>query len=348
MSVDALPRDTWRRLIWPLAGLLLLAWALVHLWKLAVVVVLAVTVAGAILPVAEWAEARRIPRVVSVLVLYAILVGVVVGLGFALAPVLQDQAKEFWTQLPRYMETLEGWVTRLREWGESRQFNPQPPAPGQLGTILQGLLRRTLETTAGILGAILGGFLVFFLAAYFVVDARRIGEGLLVLVPRERRYRVAAMARPVLDRMGGYVRGQVAVAAGVSLFLSVGLALLGVRFGLLIGITAGALNLVPFIGSWIAAGLALLVAANQSLSLALWTAVLFWIEQIVEGKVLIPFLLGRQVNLHPIAVLLALLAGAQIAGLVGALVAIPLVAGAAEALRQLAKENSTDPGASPS
>lgn len=344
--MDALPSDIWRRFVWPLVGLLLLAWALVHLWKLAIVAILAVTVAGAILPVAEWGEVRRIPRVVSVLVLYALLAGVVAGLGFALAPILRDQAKEFWAQLPGYVDTLEGWVTRLREWGERRQLTPQPPSPDQFAGILQGLLRRTLETTAGILGAVLGGFLVFFLAAYFVIDARRIGEGLLTLVPRERRERLAAMARPVLDRMGGYVRGQVAVAVGVSLFLSVGLTLLGVRFSLLIGITAGALNLVPFFGSWIAAGLALLVASNQSLSLALWTALLFWIEQIVEGKLLVPFLLGRQVNLHPIAVLLALLAGAQFAGLVGALVAIPLAAGAGEVLRQLAKENPTDPGAS--
>lgn len=259
--------------------------------------------------------------------------------GWLIFPVLAAQASEFWRHVPEYLGRIQGVIEAIRGWAGARGLPQDAPSPGAGGTMLQALVRRTLEVTAGVLGAAFGGLVVLFLAAYIVIDARRRGEGLLVLLPADHRDRVAAMGRPVLDRMGGYVRGQMAVAVCVSIILSVGLGLLGVQFGLFIGMLAGALHLIPFVGTWIAAGVALLVAVNQSLPLALWTALLFWAEQLVEGKLLVPLLLGRNVGLHPLAVLLALLAGAKLAGLVGALAAIPIVAGGAEILRRPTSPN---------
>ena len=95
------------------------------------------------------------------------------------------------------------------------------------------------------------------------------------------------------------------------------------------------LNVVPFVGSFVAAGLGILSALNESLTLALATAGLFWGTNLLEGKFLAPHFVGRATGLHPLAVLLALFAGVHLGGLIGALVSVPLVAGAWELVRHL-------------
>jgi predicted PurR-regulated permease PerM len=154
-------------------------------------------------------------------------------------------------------------------------------------------------------------------------------------VPPVYRPRAAALAEPVLERIGGYVRGQLLSSLCVGAVLAIGLALLGVRYALLIGALAAVLNVVPFVGSLVAAVLGVLAALNESLGLAAATAGLFWGTNVLEGKLLAPHFVGRATGLHPLAVLLALFVGAHIAGLIGALVAVPFLAAAWEITRTL-------------
>ena len=103
----------------------------------------------------------------------------------------------------------------------------------------------------------------------------------------------------------------------------------------MIGALASVLNVVPFVGSVVAAGLGIMSALNESLVLALATAGLFWATSLLEGKFLAPHFVGRATGLHPLAVLLALFAGLHMGGLVGGLVAVPLLAGFWEIVRRL-------------
>lgn len=104
---------------------------------------------------------------------------------------------------------------------------------------------------------------------------------------------------------------------------------------MLIGALAAALNIVPFVGSIAAAVFGVLVALNTSATLALWAIAVFLLANLLEGKVLLPFILGRTVGLPPVVVFLSLFFGLHLAGLVGALVAIPFAACAAEIVQQL-------------
>jgi predicted PurR-regulated permease PerM len=139
----------------------------------------------------------------------------------------------------------------------------------------------------------------------------------------------------VLDRIGGYVRGQLVSSVFVGALIAILLALLGVRYSLLIGALAAVFNVVPFVGATLAAVLAVLAALNESVTLAALTLAAMVGAQTVEGKLLAPHFVGRATGLHPLAVLLALLAGAHLAGLIGALVAVPLLAGLWEIVRTL-------------
>ncbi|MBS1996668.1 MAG: AI-2E family transporter [Cyanobacteria bacterium SZAS LIN-2] len=108
-------------------------------------------------------------------------------------------------------------------------------------------------------------------------------------------------------------------------FFMIGLSLLHVNYALTLGAVAGLLNIVPYIGSFAAALFSILVAFNQDPWLGLFVVVLFAAEQWVESNFIVPILLGRQVELHPLAVLIAMVVGATLAGIAGAIVAIPIV-----------------------
>jgi predicted PurR-regulated permease PerM len=254
-------------------------------------------------------------------------------LGRFLVPVLIEQGTRFTQQLPAILGTLKGWLGVLSRIGADWAI-PFPNAES-LDSIGPALIQNTLRATAGVVGGVLGLLLILFLAAYIVVDAERISRGLLALVPPGPRPSVLALAEAVLQRMGGYVRGQIVASGCVGLILALGLWLLGVPYALLISGLAAILNVVPFLGATLASVLGILVALNLSLPLAMWTALLFWGTNVVEGKLLVPQLVGRATGLHPLAVMLGLLAGVKLGGLVGALVAVPLLAGGWEVLKTL-------------
>lgn len=313
-------------------------WVLVQTWQLWLLLLTALILAAAILPAARWGDRYRIPRLATVAGVYLGAALVLAVLGRFLVPALVDQAAQFGRQLPTYVENVKVWAGHVIAWGEQWDL-PMPSLPGGSGEGLSGvgkiLLENTLRATAGVIGAVVGFFLILVLAAYLVLDAEHIGHSLSALLPPAHRPRAAALAPPVLTVMGGYVRGQVIVCLCVGTVIAVGLALLGVPYSLLIGGLAAALNVVPFLGSPVAAVLGILAAFNVSGTLALWTALLFWGTNFLEAKLLIPYFIGRATGLHPLAVLLGILVGANLAGLVGALVAIPLLAGAWEVLRAL-------------
>jgi predicted PurR-regulated permease PerM len=144
-----------------------------------------------------------------------------------------------------------------------------------------------------------------------------------------------ALAPSVLNRIGGYVRGQVVSSFFVGVLIAIVLTIIGVKYALLIGALAAVLNVVPFVGATVAAVLAVLSGLNDGLVKASLALVVMVGCQTVEGKLLAPYFVGRATGLHALAVLVALLAGFHLGGVIGGLVAVPFMAGAWEVLRVL-------------
>jgi predicted PurR-regulated permease PerM len=321
----------------------LAVWVVVHTWQLWLLLLTALIIASAILPAARWGDRRRIPRMVMVVAVYLGAALILAGLGVFLVPALVEEAGQFGRQLPALFENVQALGGRLVDFGA--RWNIQPPAsPADAAKGLQGLaqllLQNTLAATAGVVGAVVGFFLVLILAAYLVLDAEHIGGALGRLLPARHRAPAAAVAERVVAVMGAYVRGQIVVSLCVGAIIAVGLAVLGVPYALLIGGVAAAINMVPFLGGPVSALLGILSAFNVSPMLAVWTVVLFASASLVESKLLVPFFIARATGLHPVAVLLAVLVGAKLAGFIGALVAVPLLAGGWEIVRGFAPQGA--------
>ena len=334
------------RLPWPLVFQVLAVaagvWLVVRTWQLWLLAFTALIVAASILPAARFGERYRVPRGITVLGVYLLVAAVLSLMGRLLWPALSQQWAQFVEQLPRLVDNVRGWLGSLDLWiGRWGGSLPQPKA-GDVQGLTSTVLANTFAVTAGAVGAVFGLIAILVIAAYIVIDAEHLGAGLLSLVPRAHRTAVAALAEPVLDRIGGYIRGQILSSLCVGAVLAIGLALLGVRYPLLIGALAAVLNVVPFVGSLIAAILGILSALNESFGLALGTAGLFVGTNLLEGKFLAPHFVGRATGLHPLPVLIVLLAGFHLAGLIGALVSVPLAAAVWEIVRRVyvARQNA--------
>ncbi len=327
------------RLPWPLVfqvlGVALAVWLVIATWQVWLLVFTALIVAAAILPAARLGERYRVPRGVTVVGVYVAVAGLLALVGRLLWPALSQQWRQFADQLPQLVANVRGWLGNLDEllsrWGTSV---PTPNA-GSMQDALGALVAQSLRATAGVVGAVVGLAVILVVAAYFVMEAEALGRGVAALLPRNYRATARDLAEPVLERIGGYVRGQVLVAICVGIILATGLSLLGVRYALLIGAIATVLNVVPWVGSFIAFVVAVAVALNDSVGKAGGTVVLFAASNLVEGKLLVPYLVGRATGLHPVIVLVGLLAGAHLAGLIGALVSIPFMAAVWEIVRTL-------------
>jgi predicted PurR-regulated permease PerM len=313
-------------------------WLVIVTWPIWLLVFTALVIAAAILPAAHIGERWRVPRGLVVLIVYAAVAGVFTLMGRLVWPALSTQWRQFMEQLPKLIENVRGWLGIvdywLGQWGASLPAPKADQVEGLAG-IAGILLGNAMRITTGAVGAVLETLAVLVVAAYLVIDAREIGRTLLGLLPREYRPTAARLAPAVLDRIGGYVRGQLVSSFFVGVLIAVALSLLGVQYALLIGALAAVLNIVPFVGATIATVLAILSALNDGVVRAAITVPVMVACQTVEGKLFAPYFVGRATGLHALAVLVALLAGFQLGGLVGGLVAVPFLAGTWEVVRQL-------------
>ena len=310
-------------------------WLFVATWQVWILGFVALIIAAAILPAARAGERWHVPRGLVVLGVYVVAAGVFSLMGRLLWPALSEQWGQFMDQLPRLVANVRGWLGIVDYWlGQWGASLPAPKADKVEG-IAGILLGNAMRLTTGVVGAVFELLAVLVIAAYLVIDTREIGHTLLALLPREHRATATRLAPAVLNRIGGYVRGQIVSSFFVGVLIAVALALLGVKYALLIGALAAVLNVVPFVGATIATVLATLSALNDGVVRAGITLPVMVLCQSIEGKLLAPYFVGRATGLHALAVLVALLAGFQLGGLVGGLVAVPFLAGAWEVVRTL-------------
>ncbi|MDY6782683.1 MAG: AI-2E family transporter [Cyanobacteriota bacterium] len=323
-------------------ALALLLW---QLQSLLVVLAIAVVLAATLAPVVATGEQIGLPRWLAVLLVYLGLLGSLTGLGLLIGPTVFSQIQRLAGRLPVYLEVLqslaENWLmgTGLTEPSAVEQIERILDVQGLAAWALrssQQLIVRSYGVTRSFLGGTLSLVLAVLLSAYMLAGSEQLIESITRLFPHPWDERLAAQVKPVSDRMGGYIQGRVLVSGILAIATSIGLSFLGLsEFALGLGAIAGITNLIPFFGPVLGAIPALIVATAQGGWTFLWVVLLFALVQNVETYVLDPLLVGNTVRVLPLYQLLAVLGGAQVLGIIGALIAPPWVAGASVLLNNL-------------
>ena len=287
-------------------------------------------------PLADRLEALKCPRgVAAAVILGAFFVGVVAVL-VVLAPVLHAQVAGFVARVPAYVESLQALVKPIiaqfkAQLTEAQIERLREAAGGYAGDVvgwLGGLVGDLFSGGAAVLN-VLSLIVIMPVVAFFLLrDWDRIIAALDALLPRGAAETVREQFREIDTRLSGFVRGQAIVCLTLGAWYAVGLSLVGLDFGLLVGIGAGLISFIPYFGTAVGLGVGLGLALAQFaewLPIALVAAV-FVGGQTLEGFVLTPNLVGERVGLHPVWVLFALMAGGGLMGFTGVVLAVPAAA----------------------
>lgn len=295
-------------------------------------------------PLLTWLERRRIRRGVGILFVLLLLLGFL-ALASTLLVAVVSQFAQLIQQLPELVQrvnqslsSLSGFLERYRGSPFVGDLQSQITNFTQNGaeTLQRNLLpfvQRLLSPTGPLVGGLstaagwLGNFvLILILSIYMMAGFEKVGLTLLRAFPRRWQPMVLELANNVETAVGGYLRGQILIAAAVGTMVGVGLAIVGVPQAAAIGFLAGIFNIVPYLGVIIAITPALLLALPLGWLKVVLVIVVFVIANQIEGNFLSPYILGRTTDLHPITVILSILIGLGLFGIVGALVAVPLAA----------------------
>jgi len=319
--------------------LLLLVIVLWQLRSLVLLVLISVVLASAIAPIVDWAEQWRIPRWVTVLLVYLTLIAGFTGAGLLIGPTIFEQIQRLIRQVPVSLRSVlavaENWVlsqSDTRPELVNQLFNQVLDVQGLTSWAIrstQQLLVRSFTLTTGLVGGVFSIVLSVFISGYMLSDSRTLVRSLVRLLPQPWDERMAAQVAPISNRIGSYVRGRVLVSAILGVAITTTLGFIGLSdYALGLGAIAGVTNLIPFIGPILGAIPALVVAASQGWWTLLWVFIFFAIVQNIETYVLDPLLVGSSVGIHPLYQLLAVLGGTQVLGIIGAIIVPPWVAGA--------------------
>lgn len=288
-------------------------------------------------PVADRLQRIGMSRLwATITILFVFVILLVIGLVIVI-PVLASQLAEFIGRLPDYLSRLQGLITSIDpEWlTETIGVNPQSLREGLNSLLTQSAgfltsLFQSIWNSGRTLIDIAALFVITpVVAFYMLLDWDRMVATVDGWIPRDNLGTVRQIFLDIDRSVAGFVRGQGTMCLVLAIFYAVGLTLLGVNFGLLIGLVTGLISFIPYVGSLVGLVLSVGVALVQFWPEWHWVAavaVFFFIGQFLEGNVLQPNLVGKSVGLHPVWLMFALFAFGLLFGFVGLLVAVPAAA----------------------
>jgi predicted PurR-regulated permease PerM len=337
------PVSTQAKMFWGVSFVVVLVGLLWLVWPVFTMIVASAALAYLLDPIVDRFEARGWSRSLGIGVLLLVGLAGLVVVSFVIVPTVVEQFAVLSHNISDYLSRVDAQVAPAATWIEAKLGVHVPIDPLEIKATLPDLLQKVSpDARASIQGYITGAFSsgiglllkVFNLAllpifTFFLLrDWDRIVASVDELVPPRYRETVRGIAREVDLRLGGFVQGQITVALTLAVLYSVGLRLVGIDMPYFVGITAGLLFVVPYLGTVI--GIVLSVALSILKfgfdGHLLGVAAAFAIPQAFESWFLTPRIMGDKVGLHPMVIMVALLVGGNLMGVWGMLVAIPVTA----------------------
>ena len=305
---------------------ILLLYALRHVL---LIVFVSVLFAAALSGPSEWLHDRlRLPRGLAAVLIYVVSFGVLVGVGWLVVPPLLGQVAEFADRAPEYADRYDGI---RKAYGELRNdYSALPPFDDQMSRLGNAILDRAGERAAALPASLFSLFLdllsVFVISLLLVTNRMRIRRFTLSLIGPDHRERVATVLDRSWARIGVYLRAKVIVMAIVGTLTYVALLAIGVPFAVPLAIIVAFGELIPRAGPWLARIPLLSIAALEGPRTFLLTLGASILIENLKGYLISPVVEGDQLDIHPLAVFVAVLVGATLAGPAGAFVAVPAAA----------------------
>lgn len=280
-------------------------------------------------PIIEKLHDFGLPRPVAVLLIYLLFFGGLAYLVIRGTPYLIGQLREMVQEIPYYVQVFQSWLNWFNE---------------SIGTLPEGIQNHILEWLQSLEGRVESGvdqvidlllglvnsFIYFivipFLVFYFLKDFKLMEKVSWYLTPKKWRKEGRSLIKDIDQSFGNFIRGQILVSLSVGILATIGLWAIGMPYPILLGMFIGATDIIPYFGAFLGAVPALIVAALQSWKMLLLTGGLIFVLQQIEGNILSPVIVGKTLHLHPILIMMALITGVEVAGILGLVLAVPVLA----------------------
>lgn len=322
-------------------GVLILIWFVGQITSVIVRLLLAVILAAGMKPLVDRLTARELrrqgrwtpPRGLIVLVVYVAMIVLVSVAGGLIVQVVVVEIQNLIVGVPVYAPRIVDRVNEILDLVPGgREMVADFDIAGQLSALVSRLLGAfsqallVFQYVLSLFSGLLDVLMILLMALYITTDGPRIGRYLLAFLPADRHTQAARVTERIFVRLGGWVIGQLLLCVIIGMMSWVGLTIIGVPYVVVLALIAGIMEAVPNIGPFIAAVPAVLIAALYSPWQALFVALLYLLIQQLENYIIVPRVMSKAVELHPLAVLLALMVGGELMGVLGAVLAVPVTA----------------------
>lgn len=294
-------------------------WLLFKLWPVLILLVISLMLATALMPFVDWSMSKGLTRGNAVVIVMALVVLVIGLFSLIVVPSVIDQGRTVADEMPEIRAKVADFLRDNGQYELARQAEQfrtsDAVEPGQV-----------VNTSRRVLEVLIAMLTVLMLTIYILLDAQRIERFFYFLTPDSWHEHIHNLLPAMRTTVGGYIRGQMITSGAIAVVTFVVLTIAGVPNALGLAVLAGIVDIIPLIGAVLAVVPSVLVALTVSTQSAMIVAVTLLVYQEIENRILIPKVYGSTLRLPGVAVLVAVLVGAQLAGIIGALLALPAAA----------------------
>ncbi len=286
-------------------------------------------------PVVNLMERKGINRNLGISLLFVLILGLIAWGIIILIPKLEHQTTSFLNEWPTYWQTIEVKTTEFFNASVFDKFSDQIENAineffASINTIAKTVSKNAFVGIGNVVGAVANILVtvltVPFILFYLLKDGKKLSPYVTQFLPTKVRKPTINILKDINKQLSSYVRGQVTVAFAVAVMFIIGFSVIGLKYSVALGILAGFLNLIPYVGSALATIPAIILALVDGPKMLVAVIIVFILEQTIEGKFVSPLVLGSQLEIHPVTIIFVLLSAGKIYGVMGVILGIPVYA----------------------
>lgn len=286
-------------------------------------------------PLVGFIEKRGVSRTTSIFIVFAIIIALLIWAVASFIPTIREQLTSFVENLPSYVRSINveankflesPWLANYQEELEEMLSNVSTKAIDYAESFSKNAIDWASNFASAIARVTVAIIMSPFILFYFLRDSHKMKDGLIKALPTKMRRPSARILGDINKQLAGYVQGQVTVAIVVGIMFTVFFNIIGLRYAATFGIIAGFLNMIPYLGSFLAMVPVVIMGIVQGPIMLVKVLVTFVIEQTIEGRFVAPLVLGSKLSIHPITIMFILLTSGSMFGIWGVFLGIPIYA----------------------
>ncbi|MCY8699984.1 AI-2E family transporter [Bacillus spizizenii] len=283
-------------------------------------------------PIVDFLERRRIRRIYSILLLYLLIIGLITITIVSIIPFLKEQIMSLIDNIPRYVDVVEDQTKQLigsnfvNQAQQTMNINISDLATkvsDQAATIVNSTFTGVGNFIGALTEIIISIVTVPFILFYLLKDGKKLPVYILKFVPTRLKEQTYTVLSEMNHRLSSYIRGQIIVSFCIGFLLFIGYLIIGLDYASLLAVIAACTSIVPYLGPTIAITPAIIIAIVTSPLMLLKLVIVWTIVQLIEGKLISPQIMGKNLHIHPITIIFLLLTAGKLFGVVGIILAIP-------------------------